>query len=96
MPDQGCSSQELHTLVTEISLKGRNGVEIDCAAAKITPNIGTAASAAFTYTPAGVMVLTGIASWLKQLNKLGRNPLFEYRTTWASQGPIEYNQPDIS
>jgi hypothetical protein len=78
----------LQTLATEISFKGRNGTEIDCGWAKITPDIGTAASAAFTYIPAVVLILVSIASWLKHFNELGNNSLFEFGTAWARRGPV--------
>jgi hypothetical protein len=68
-------------------MKSHNGVELDCAAANITPDIGTTASAALTYIPAGVLVLVGIASWQRHIHKLGRNSLFEYSTARARHDP---------
>jgi hypothetical protein len=68
-------------------MKSHNGVELDCAAAKITPDIGTTASASLTYIPAGVLVLVGIASWQRHIRKLGRNSPFEYSTARARHDP---------
>ncbi|KAF7585723.1 hypothetical protein BBP40_010240 [Aspergillus hancockii] len=81
-------THRLQTLATEISFKVRNGTEIDCGWAKITPDIGTAASAAFNYVPAVVMILVSIASWLKHFSDLSGNSLFEYKSAWTSQGPV--------
>ncbi|KAE8391728.1 hypothetical protein BDV23DRAFT_193075 [Aspergillus alliaceus] len=81
-------THRLQTLATEISFPGKNGDTIDCAAVKITPDIGPAGAAGFTYVPAAVVAIVGLASWVKQLTQLGRKPLFEYSTSWNSQGPI--------
>ncbi|GFF52799.1 hypothetical protein IFM58399_09417 [Aspergillus lentulus] len=81
-------AHQLQTLAAEFSMKTHNGVELDCAGANITPEIGTTASAALTYTPAGVMVLVGIASWHRHFHKLGRNSPFEYSTARISHDPV--------
>lgn len=81
-------AHRLQTLAAEIGFEVESGAEIDCAAAKITPDIGTAASTTLTYIPAVVMVLVGVASWQRQLSEPGGNSLFEYRSAWASQAQI--------
>ncbi|KAA8646489.1 uncharacterized protein ATNIH1004_007922 [Aspergillus tanneri] len=81
-------AHRLHTLAAELSFKAQESVEVDCAAVKVTPYIGIAASAILTYIPVGVLVLVNLTSWVKRRNQLGRNWLFEYRTSWSSQGPI--------
>lgn len=81
-------AHRLQTLVADFRFKKHNGDKIDCAVAKITPDIGTAASVAFTYLPAGVMVLVGVASWQTHLSELGTNPLFELGSAVATQGPV--------
>jgi hypothetical protein len=68
-------------------MKSHNSIELDCAVAKITLDIGTTASASLTYIPAGVLVLIGIALWQRHIHKLGRISLFKYSTAWARHGP---------
>lgn len=56
-------------------------------AVKITPEIGTAASAIFTYLPAAVMALVSIASWKTHASdELGWTSLFESRAGWSVLG----------
>ncbi|OGM44070.1 hypothetical protein ABOM_007299 [Aspergillus bombycis] len=80
------NTHRLHTLATEIPFKTTDGSEIDCAAVKITPDVGKAAAIAFTYIPAAVVVLVGITSWLKHHNEA--EVKVDCRAAWANQGPI--------
>ncbi|KAB8262961.1 hypothetical protein BDV32DRAFT_136365 [Aspergillus pseudonomiae] len=80
------NTHRLQTLATEIAFKTTDGSEIDCAAVKITPDVGKAAAIAFTYIPAAVVVLVAITSWLKHHNKAGVK--VGCRAAWANQGPI--------
>ncbi|KAE8416280.1 hypothetical protein BDV36DRAFT_208137 [Aspergillus pseudocaelatus] len=82
------STHRLHTLAAEIGFKTTDGLEIDCAAVKITPDVGKAAAIAFTYIPAAVVVLVAITSWLKHQNKAGVKSVVESRAAWANQGPV--------
>ncbi|KAE8373720.1 hypothetical protein BDV26DRAFT_284909 [Aspergillus bertholletiae] len=82
------NAHQLHTLATEIAFKTIDGPEVDCAAVKITPDVGRAATIAFTYIPATVVVLVGITSWLKHHHQAGVNSVIECRAVWANQGPI--------
>ena len=57
-------------------------------APKITPDIGAAASGIFTYFPAAVMALVGIASWIThRKDELAWATLFEDRATWPILSP---------
>ncbi|CAG7919252.1 unnamed protein product [Penicillium olsonii] len=58
----------LQTAVADLSFRTHDGHELDCVVPRITPDIGTPASVVFTYFPAAVMVLVGIASWTKNRN----------------------------
>ena len=80
------NTHRLQTLATEIAFKTTDGSEIDCAAVKITPDVGKAAAIAFPYIPAAVVVLVAITSWLKHHNKAGVK--VGCRAAWANQGPI--------
>lgn len=59
-------AHRLQTLAAEISFSGRNGSNIACSWVKITPDIGKAASVAFTYIPAIITLIVGLASYLKR------------------------------
>lgn len=61
-------AHRLQTLAAEISFKVQNDSNIACSWVKITPDIGNAASAVFTYIPAIITSLVGLASYLKQGN----------------------------
>ncbi|THC97519.1 hypothetical protein EYZ11_002999 [Aspergillus tanneri] len=65
-------AHRLHTLAAELSFKAQESVEVDCAAVKVTPYIGIAASAILTYIPVGVQgpiwdVTLDIADYLRYL-----------------------------
>ncbi|KAL4924716.1 uncharacterized protein BDV17DRAFT_300878 [Aspergillus undulatus] len=79
-------AHRLQTLAAEISFRGRNGTDIACTWVKITPDIGKTASAAFTYIPAIITILVGIASYLKHVNDPGNNSPTAW--AWTRQGPI--------
>ncbi|GIJ89435.1 hypothetical protein Asppvi_008375 [Aspergillus pseudoviridinutans] len=72
----------LHTLAGEFDFSLPNGTNIACTAARITPDIGTAASAAFTYLPAAIILLVGIASWCRH-SQQRRRSVPEHRITTA-------------
>lgn len=80
---------QLQTVVAEISFRTQDGAQLDCVAAKITPEIGTAASVIFTYLPAVVMALVGLASWKTHTNDALRwTSLIESGATWSILGPM--------
>lgn len=83
------NAHRLQTVVAEISFRTQDGAQLDCVAAKITPEIGTAASVIFTYLPAVVMALVGVASWKTHANdSLRWVSLIESRATWSILGPM--------
>ncbi|CAG8204433.1 unnamed protein product [Penicillium nalgiovense] len=83
------NAHRLQTVVAEGSFRTRDGAELDCVAVRITPEIGTAASAIFTYLPAAVMALVSIASWKTHASdELGWTSLFESRAGWSVLGPM--------
>jgi hypothetical protein len=85
----------LHTLAGEFGFSLLNGTEIGCAAARITPDIGTAASAAFTYLPAAIILLVGITSWLRHTEQR-RCAVPEPGTTFAPQDLIRKIVVDVA
>ncbi|CAG8900264.1 unnamed protein product [Penicillium egyptiacum] len=83
------NAHRLQTVFAEISFRTQDGAHLDCAAAKITPEIGRAASVIFTYLPAVVMALVGAASWKTHANDALRwISLFESRAAWSILGPM--------
>ncbi|KAI9045908.1 uncharacterized protein KD926_005851 [Aspergillus affinis] len=76
-------THRLQTLETEISFPSQNGVELDCAAVKITPDIGKAASAAFTFIPLAVMAIVGLASWYRRVHASESDSLIEHQNPHA-------------
>ncbi|RHZ43680.1 uncharacterized protein CDV56_100195, partial [Aspergillus thermomutatus] len=88
-------AHRLHTLAGEFEFSLRNGAGIDCAAVRITPDIGTAASAAFTFLPAAIIFLVGIASWLRY-NEQRRRSVPEHGTTFAPQDSIRKVVIDVA
>ncbi|KAJ5589185.1 hypothetical protein N7537_011863 [Penicillium hordei] len=83
------NARRLQTAVAEIRFKTQDGAQLDCVAAKITPQIGTAASVIFTYLPAVVMALVGVASWKTHANDALRWISFiESRAAWSILGPM--------
>ncbi|EAW14598.1 uncharacterized protein ACLA_076380 [Aspergillus clavatus NRRL 1] len=60
------SPPRLQTLATEVSFSLHRGPdpELGCVAVRITPDIGPVASGVFTFIPASIIVLVGLASWL--------------------------------
>ncbi|KAG8422954.1 hypothetical protein J3459_009873 [Metarhizium acridum] len=90
-------THQLQSLVTEFRFHHvENGHELDCAVAKITPVIGTTASAALTYLPAGIMALVGVASWQTHVGELATNPLFEYGSAMASRSLVWETIVDVA
>ncbi|RHZ73697.1 hypothetical protein CDV55_107444 [Aspergillus turcosus] len=85
----------LQTLAGEFEFSLLNGSQIGCAAARITPDIGTAASAAFTYLPAAIILLIGIASLLRHTEQR-RRPVPEPRTTFAPRDSIRKMVVDVA
>ncbi|KAJ5877964.1 hypothetical protein N7455_001429 [Penicillium solitum] len=82
-------AHRLQTIVAEISFNTQDGVVLDCAAPKITPDIGTAASRAFTYFPVAVMALVAIASWTTNCKDVsGWSSIFENRAAQSLFGPV--------
>ncbi|EAW19327.1 uncharacterized protein NFIA_092880 [Aspergillus fischeri NRRL 181] len=63
----------LQTLAGEFEFSLRNGTNIGCTAARITPDIGAASSAAFTYLPAAIILLVGMASWCRHTQQRRRS-----------------------
>ncbi|PLB52229.1 hypothetical protein P170DRAFT_507076 [Aspergillus steynii IBT 23096] len=82
------SNHRLQTLATEISFHSQSGDELDCAAVKITPDIGKDVSAVITYLPFAVVVLVGLASWYNRSNALETHSHTEHQSPWASQNLI--------
>ncbi|KAF7117499.1 hypothetical protein CNMCM5793_006481 [Aspergillus hiratsukae] len=85
----------LHTLAGEFEFSLPNGTEVGCAAARITPDIGTAASAAFIYLPAAIILLIGIAS-LSRHTEQRRCSVAEPGTTFAPQDMIRKIVVDVA
>ncbi|KAJ5200303.1 TRP-like family [Penicillium cf. griseofulvum] len=81
------NAHRLQTVVSDVDFRTREGVQLDCVTPKITPDIGTAASAIFTYLPAAVMVLVGIASWKTHAND-GSIMSIESRSPWSILGTV--------
>ncbi|KAF7165048.1 hypothetical protein CNMCM5623_009400 [Aspergillus felis] len=85
----------LHTLAGEFGFSLPNGTNIGCTAARITPDIGTAGSAAFTYLPAAIILLVGIASWCRH-SQQRRRSVPEHRTTTAPRDSIRKIVIDVA
>ncbi|GIC85885.1 uncharacterized protein Aud_001725 [Aspergillus udagawae] len=85
----------LHTLAGEFEFSLPDGTNIGCAAARITPDIGTTASAAFTYLPAAIILLVGIASWCRHTQQRRRS-VPEHGTTTAPQDSIRKIVVDVA
>ncbi|GFF78420.1 hypothetical protein IFM60648_05209 [Aspergillus lentulus] len=85
----------LHTLAGEFEFSLPNGTNIGCTAARITPDIGPAASAAFTYFPAAIILLVGIASWCRHAQQRRRS-VPEQGTTPAPQDSIRKIVVDVA
>ncbi|KAK1144954.1 hypothetical protein N8T08_004669 [Aspergillus melleus] len=81
-------THRLQTLETEISFPSQNGVELDCAAVKITPDIGKEASVAFAVISVAVMVLVGLASWYRRVHASGSNSLVEHQSPRGAKNRI--------
>lgn len=85
----------LHTLAGEFEFSLPNGTNIGCTAARITPDIGAAASAAFTYFPAAIILLVGIASWCRHAQQRRRS-VPEHGTTPAPQDSVRKIVVDVA
>lgn len=80
---------KLQTLAAEYHFQTTSGQELDCAAAKITPYIGTAYAVAFNLVPAGVMALVGAAAWQTHAAEVGVDRFVDFSSALVShQGPV--------
>ncbi len=80
---------KLQTLAAEYDFRKVNGQELDCAAAKVTPYIGTPYAVAFNLVPAGVMALVGVAAWQTHAAELGVDHFVDFSSALVShQGPV--------
>lgn len=89
-------THRLQTLATEISFWSHHGAELDCAAVKITPDIGREASGVFTYLPLVVMIFVGLASWYRRADGLQNGSRVENQSPLASQNLIWATILDVS
>ncbi|KAH3229073.1 hypothetical protein LV164_007148 [Aspergillus fumigatus] len=85
----------LQTLVGEFEFSLRNGTNIGCTAARITPDIGAAASAAFAYLPAAILLLVGMASWCRQTQQRRRS-VSEHGTTPTAPDSVRKIVVDVA
>lgn len=80
---------KLQTLTAEYEFRTTAGRQLECAAAKITPYIGTAYIVVFTLVPAGVMALVGAAAWQTHAAELGVDHFVDFSSALVShQGPV--------
>ncbi|KXG47685.1 TRP-like family [Penicillium griseofulvum] len=89
------NAHRLQTIVSDVKFRTRDGVQLECVTPKITPDIGPAASATFTYLAAAVMVLVGIASWKTHAND-GSIMSTESSSPWSILGIVWRITLDIS
>ncbi|KAL5044516.1 hypothetical protein BDW71DRAFT_209313 [Aspergillus fruticulosus] len=81
------SVHRMQTIAGDLVISSTHGKGLDCAGVRITPDIGATASAIFTYIPAVILLLVGIASWHRHFNKRGTGATFEHITAggvWRS------------
>jgi hypothetical protein len=88
------SAHRLQAVESTFSFKDKSGQELDCAIAKITPDMGKPISAAFTYTPLGILVLVAVSSWLSHQQEFSFSYVFHRGSTVA--GPLWPTVLDIT
>ncbi|OAQ97378.1 hypothetical protein LLEC1_01593 [Akanthomyces lecanii] len=80
---------QLQTLAAEYELRTLDGRELECAAAKITPYIGTPFVVAFSLVPAVVMAFVGAAAWQTHAAEMGVDRFVDFSSALVShQGPV--------
>jgi hypothetical protein len=88
------SAHRLKAVESTFSFKDKSGQELDCTIAKITPDMGEPISAAFTFTPLGILVLVAVSSWLSHQQELSLSYVFHHGSTAA--GPLWPTVLDIT
>jgi hypothetical protein len=68
-----------------LRFRQKNGQELDCGVAKITPDPGQAISGALTFTPLSILAAVALSSWRIHRNELGYS---NARSILASQRPL--------
>jgi hypothetical protein len=88
------SAYRLKAVESTFIFKDKSGQELDCAIAKITPDMGKPISAAFTFTPLGILGLVAVSSWLSHQQELSSSYVFHHGSTAA--GPLWPTVLDIT
>lgn len=83
------NGHKLQTLAADYDIRTLDGRELQCAAAKITPYIGTPYVVAFSLVPAVVMALVGVAAWQTHASEMGVDRFVDFSSALVShQGPV--------
>ncbi|KAF5677562.1 hypothetical protein FHETE_1613 [Fusarium heterosporum] len=80
------STHRLQALESTFQFNRKNGQDLDCAIAMITPDMGAPISNAFTFTPLSILVLFTASSWQRHQKELSYNYVFQHGSAIA--GPL--------